>query len=377
MMPTSSAQVCVACGSPLDVPVQGGKIKCPFCGTVNIVKPAETRQGDEIICPECGASNPKDAQHCGRCGIKLEITCPKCSALNPYGTVYCVKCGVDIQDEIKRQQDELESQKAEDLRIHQQVLQQEADARRKRRITALVAVFGVLAITLCVVGIGAGWYYMNNLSPAAHSTQTALAFGQTAMAMGETATAKASLLYQDDFSDSSSGWDTYTSENGITIYANGGYVIHVIPKNWWVWDSRSNIFPSDVRIEVDAAKTEGQDDSSQFGVACRYQDEKNFYYLGLSSDGYAAIYKQSQGDSTILSSADKKWASVDGIYGGTDTNHIVAECIGSALTLYSNGTLVASATDDAFTGGGIALLAGTFDTGGTTIRFDNLAVYRP
>ena len=376
-MARNSTQVCVACGSPLNAPVQGGKVKCAFCGTVNIVEARETRQGDEIICPECGASNPKDAQHCGRCGIKLEISCPKCNAVNPYGAVYCVKCGVDIQDETSRQQDELKSQQAEDLRIHQQVLQQEADARRKRRITGLVITGVVLAGLLCIAVVGAGWIYQTSLSPAAHSTQTALAFEQTAMAIGQTATAKASLLYQDDFSDPNSGWDTYTSANGSTGYVDGAYVIHIIPKNWWVWDSSLNVLPNDVRIEVDAAKTEGQDDSSQFGVACRYQDENNFYYLGLSSDGYAAIYKQSQGESTILSSADKKWASVDGIYGGTDTNHIVAECIGNDLVLYSNGTQVASATDDTFTGGRIALLAGTFDTGGTTIRFDNLSVYRP
>ena len=54
MMARNSTQVCVACGSPLNAPVQGGKVKCAFCGTVNIVEARETRQGDEIICPECG-----------------------------------------------------------------------------------------------------------------------------------------------------------------------------------------------------------------------------------------------------------------------------------------------------------------------------------
>jgi LSD1 subclass zinc finger protein len=370
-MPTNRAQVCSACGSPLDVPVQGGKIKCPFCGTVNIVEARETRQGDEIICPECGASNPKDAQHCGRCGIKLEINCPKCNAVNPYGTVYCVKCGVDIQDETKRQQDELKLQQAEDIRIHQQVLQQEANTKRKQRMTTLAAGIVIIAILLCVVVVGGSWYYRTNLSPAAHSTQTALAFGQTA-------TAKASILFSDDFSDPNSGWDEYTSANGSAGYDSGGYLIHVIKPNWMVWDSpSSNVFQNDVRIEVDATKTAGQDDSSQFGVACRYQDQDNFYFLALSSDGYAAIFLKSQGKFTNLSSADNKWTSVDGIYGGSETNHVRAECIGSDLALYSNGVLVVSATDNTFSGGGVALIGGTFDTGGTSILFDNFTVYRP
>ena len=369
-MAKNSAQVCAACGSPLDAPLQGGKVKCAFCGTVNVVAPAETRQGDEIICPKCGASNPKDARHCGRCGIELEMPCPKCNAVNPYGTTFCVKCGVDIQAETKRQQDELKSQQAEDIRIHQQVLQQEADARRKQRLTALVVVGGILAILLCVAFVAIGGYYRTNLSPAARASQTALASGQTA-------TAKFNTLLSDDFSNPDSGWSEYTSANGSAGYKNGGYLIQVLTKNWMIWDPLPNVFQNDVRLEVDATKTEGQDDSSQFGVACRYQDSDNFYLLALSSDGYAAIFLKSQGKYTNLSSADKKWASVDGINGGTATNRLRADCIGSDLTLYSNGTQVASASDDTFSEGGVALIAGTFDTGGTSIQFDNFTVYRP
>jgi len=254
-MPRNSAQICVACGSPLDAPVQGGKVKCAFCGTVNLVEPTETRQGEEIICPECGASNPKDAQHCGRCGIKLEINCPMCNAVNPYGTVYCVKCGVDIQDEIKRQSDEVKRQQAEDLRIHEQVLQQEAKAKRKQRIAGLVVGIGLVVILLCVLIVGGSWFYSTALSPSAYSTQTAVAAGQTA-------TVKSSILYTDDFSNPNSGWDEYSSANGSTGYNSGGFLIHVVKQNWMVWDSPSNVFPDDVRIEVDAAKTVGPDNSS-------------------------------------------------------------------------------------------------------------------
>ena len=347
----------------MDVPVQGGKIKCAFCGTVNIVETRDTKQGDGIICPNCGASIPKDAQHCGRCGIQLEFNCPKCNALNRYGTAFCVKCGVDIREETKRQQ-------VEDLRIQEQVHRQEVEEKRKKRVSSLVGTGLALVILLCLAFMGAAWFYETNYTPSARSTKTAIS-------VGNTATAKYLILFQDDFSNPNSGWDEYTSPNGTAGYASGGYLIHVVAKNWLVWDTPSVVFPDDFRIEVDATKKNGEDDTSQFGVACRYQDQKNFYFLAIANDGYAAIFKKVGGNYSMISSADKKWTSVAGIHAGSEANHLRADCTGSTLTLFANGTQVATAADDSFTGGGVALVAGTFAQGGTDILFNNFSVYRP
>lgn len=126
---------------------------------------------------------------------------------------------------------------------------------------------------------------------------------------------------------------------------------------------------------MDATYKNGEDNTIQFGVACRYQDQNNYYFLAMANDGYVAIFKKVEGKYTIISSADKKWTKMAGIYADSETNHLHADCTGSTLTLFANGTQVATATDDPFIGGGIALGAGTFNQGGTDILFSNFAVY--
>jgi hypothetical protein len=185
-----------------------------------------------------------------------------------------------------------------------------------------------------------------------------------------------SVLFQDDFSDSNSGWDHSSTQNGSTDYESGGYRIHVDTANYEKWANPSKVFQDDVRIEVDATKTGGPD-NNDFGVLCRYQDTDNYYQLVITSDGYAAIIKLENGKATVISSSDGKLQSVDGINSGAATNHIRADCIGSDLSLYANGTQVATASDSSYTGGDVGLSGGTYDTGGTDILFDNFYVYAP
>jgi hypothetical protein len=184
------------------------------------------------------------------------------------------------------------------------------------------------------------------------------------------------VLFHDDFSDVNSGWDHSSNQNGTTDYANGGYEIHVTTTSWSKWANPSKVFQSDVRIEVDATKLGGPEDNA-FGVMCRYQDVNNYYKFYLTSDGYAGIIKEENGNTTVISSADGKMPQVNGINPGTATNHIRADCIGNNLTLYANGTQVATASDSAFTGGDVGLVAAAYATAGTDILFKNFYVYAP
>ena len=101
------------------------------------------------------------------------------------------------------------------------------------------------------------------------------------------------------------------------------------------------------------------------------------YYFYISSDGYVGIGMDNAGTKSIISSSDGYLTTASGINSGSATNHIRADCIGSTLTLYVNGTRVASASDGTFTGGDIGLVARTYDVAGTDILFDNLFVYKP
>jgi hypothetical protein len=184
------------------------------------------------------------------------------------------------------------------------------------------------------------------------------------------------VLFKDDFSDVNSGWDRTTNASGTTDYVSGGYRINVIDTDTYFFANPYQSFQNDVRIEVDATKAGGPDDNA-FGVQCRYQDTKNYYYFYISSDGYAGIGIDNAGTKTIISSSDGNLVSDSHINQGAATNHIRADCIGSNLSLYVNGTQTSTATDSTFTGGDVGLVAKTFKVAGTDILFQNFVVYKP
>ena len=189
------------------------------------------------------------------------------------------------------------------------------------------------------------------------------------------------VLFKDDFSDTSGGWDTVNNSDGTTDYLDGAYHIKVDTvgtsgNGLDLWANPGQNFDGDVRVEVDATKLGGPDDND-LGVICRYDknsDNFNFYYFLISSDGYVGIAKMVDSTSSLIS-GDKMETSDTVKIGGL--NHIRADCIGNKLTLYVNGKKAASATDSTFTAGDVGLLAGTYKTPGTDIKFDNFVVTKP
>lgn len=182
-----------------------------------------------------------------------------------------------------------------------------------------------------------------------------------------------SVLFEDDFSDTSSGWDQVTESDRVTDYDNGAYVIRVNDSNSDAWANPGKNF-SDSRVEVDATKTDG-DDNNNFGVICRSQSGSvnDFYTMWISSDGFYAIVKIQNGELGFL----VEWQTSDAINQGNATNRIRGDCVGSTLSVYANGTLLGETTDSTYSSGDVGLEAGTFDVGGTEIRFDNFVVSQP
>lgn len=185
--------------------------------------------------------------------------------------------------------------------------------------------------------------------------------------------ASGDVIFQDDFSSSSSGWDTVRSDEGMTDYEDGAYRIVVSKAQSDYW-ANPGLDLTDVRVEVDATKGGGPDDND-FGIICRYQDTKNFYAFFISSDGFYAIAKIVDGEYTLLGL--DSMAESDKINQGGATNSVRADCVGTKLTLYVNGDQLYSVDDDTYASGDVGLIAGTFDTAGTDMRFDNFAVYKP
>jgi hypothetical protein len=204
-----------------------------------------------------------------------------------------------------------------------------------------------------------------------------MATGCLQLAEKPTATPNLNFLYSDDFTDTSSGWDRFQNETGVTDYANVGYVIYIKKANVIKWaNPSSQTFPKNVSIEVDVKKKDGPADNA-YGIICRYQNPDNFYYFYVSSDGFGGIGQKTSGRYRIISSPDARLTQIEGVKQGAETNHLRADCIDDSLNLYVNETQVLTATNEAYTDGNVGLIVRTYDTGGVDILFNNFQVNKP
>jgi hypothetical protein len=188
-----------------------------------------------------------------------------------------------------------------------------------------------------------------------------------------TPTKASGVLFFDDFSHSSSGWDREDGEDGQTDYVPGGYLIWVKQPNLDLW-ANPGLDLGNVSIEADAARVDGPL-SNTYGIICRYQDGDNYYFGIVSSDGYYAIGKRVEGENTLLT--DEKLQPTDKVADGTSVNHLRLDCIGSTLNFYANGYLLGTAEDDEFTHGDVGVIAGTMGETGVAVTFDNFVIFKP
>jgi hypothetical protein len=183
-----------------------------------------------------------------------------------------------------------------------------------------------------------------------------------------------SVLFEDDFSKTSSGWDSATGDDGMTDYVDGTYHIRVDTANFDLWANPGKSF-SDTQTEVDATVVGGPEDND-FGLLCRYSDTDNYYFAIVASDGYFGFGKVVSGEQTLLGE-DASLYTTDLVNSGSTLNHLRFDCTGSTLTLYINGTQAGSVEDSDLASGDVGLIAGTFDTAGVEIEFDNFNVIQP
>ena len=179
-------------------------------------------------------------------------------------------------------------------------------------------------------------------------------------------------LFYDDFTNLASGWDRFTSAEGTMDYDGSGYrfLVNALQTNFWSTPGKSF---RDVRMDVDVAKLSGPDEN-RIGLLCRFT-EGNYYFFMVSSDGYYTIGKYIGGNAIQLGQSEMQFN--ESIHTGLAVNHLRADCIGSALTFYINGNLVAQAQDGDLAEGDIGLLVGTFAQPGVDIIFDNFLASQP
>jgi hypothetical protein len=182
-----------------------------------------------------------------------------------------------------------------------------------------------------------------------------------------------SLLFQDDFSNTSSRWLVGQDEAGLVAYYGGGIRIFVDqPAAARLTVPRLSF--TDIRAEVDTLKLGGAEDNN-FGLICRYKDEANFYFFEISSDGYYTVGKYKNGVMSLIGMSQMQ--SNNAINQGVAINHLRADCSGASLVFYVNNKKVTEVEDRDLKSGDVGLIAGALKTAGTDILFDNFMVLQP
>ena len=185
------------------------------------------------------------------------------------------------------------------------------------------------------------------------------------------------IIYSDDFSNPSSGWEVGDYGSGSVGYRDGSYFVSAIESQVNMYGAAGQSFTDSI-ISVDATTVEGPSNNNNgYGIICRKNPDPNSdngYYFRVSADGYYSISKADENGFTELA----EWAESSAVRQGNKTNKIVASCVGSSLKLEVNGQVLAEVTDSAYSEGDIALIAVTYEDNSTTeVQFDNLVVREP
>jgi hypothetical protein len=306
-----------------------------------------------MICPYCGKENPDNLELCNYCGGSLVVPAEK-PIVEP----------APIESPINAVPSTAQPELTHD--VPSQPPPKSGKGVFGNKIWWVV---GCVVVVFLIGGCAILAWAIHKISSRL-STNHPITITQTS----HPAPTPVNLLFSDDFSDPNSGWDKINETKYYSDYYNNAYRISVNSSMSDNWANPDDKVFGDVSVEVDATKNGGPDDND-FGLICRYLDVNKFYYAVISSDGYYGITKVTSDSSTLIGRDSLEFS--EAINQGTATNHIRFDCNGNVLTLYVNGQQIDKQTDSEYTTGNVGVIAGTYDTSGTDILFDNFFVYRP
>ena len=185
--------------------------------------------------------------------------------------------------------------------------------------------------------------------------------------------ASGDILFSDDFSDDSTGWEIVNNVYELKGYSREGYLISINYKAGRSISTTGLQF-SDVIVSVENQKLTGSNDA-YLGVVCRYRDSYNYYRFFITPDGYAGIMRVVDGESSTLPGGETKYSH--DVFQDDSVNVLEAACVGNKLTFHVNGKLVISAEDDLLTQGDIGIFAETGKDGAGSFIFNQFTATKP
>lgn len=181
-------------------------------------------------------------------------------------------------------------------------------------------------------------------------------------------------VFEDDFSNSGSGWpDTQIADHnakGISLYnGDGGYQMTPVD------DATFGIVPApkqadvpDVALEAGLFLYTGVGQGTG-GLVCRHRDNDHFYAFMISGNhGYAILKVEGGVGKTLVS------GRFDAALPNMADVRIGARCEGDTLTMTIDGAKVAEAKDATYADGRVGLIVVGEKTAGTSAVFDDFAL---
>jgi len=229
----------------------------------------------------------------------------------------------------------------------------------------------ILILLLAIAGLTI-WFNRNQgqaaIAPAGATPTRAVTILRTTPKPEQNLT----LKYDEDFSDSFSGWDDAFGKDFTKQYGNNRYHIEITTNNLVVW-GLANRVAADFEVEVEATQEDGLS-TNTYGLIFRYVNHDNYYRFDLSGDGFFLLSKFENGVWSTL--AD--WAKSDAIHQGSGTiNVLKVSASGPNLTVFANGEELAQVTDEAFSEGNFGFFASTFEGPHIWVSFDALKLWAP
>lgn len=243
------------------------------------------------------------------------------------------------------------------------------------KIVGIIAGLGVLACVVLAIG---GYLLLAQLGRRVESTFTQINSGlldatSSAEIVSSAAPTAASadtgaVLLEDSFdSAGSSEFSSGETDSASYKFAGGAYEITITKPKMLAWaPTRLQYGDTATSVEATIAGTK----LTAAGLLFHFQDDKNFYIFTVSSDGRYSLdlYK----DDTPTALID--WTEAPAIKPAGEVNALRVETAGGKIRLYVNDQLLDEVSDSTFTRGKTALVVDSFQDGGVTVKFDNLAI---
>lgn len=167
-----------------------------------------------------------------------------------------------------------------------------------------------------------------------------------------------SPTWSDTFKNSAN-W--YLLETNYTRFSikNGNLVMKAIPGGGDEWGIANEKAISDFYMEVTFTTGDQCSGKDRYGLLFRAPNPNAGYVFGFSCDGRFRLYKWDGSNYQAI----QEWKAAEVIHSGPNqTNHLAVWVKGSAIKLYSNGTLLGEYSDTTYSKGRFGLFIGAVDS---------------